>query len=118
MPGIKFDTDKPDLTLVPYEFSAGAAHGLAFGLRKYERHNYLKGMSHTRLAAAVMRHLSKWASGEDLDPEAVAMDCQVTHLELACSALAMLMANVGRHPHLDDRGYGDDDEIARLRSEA
>jgi hypothetical protein len=67
--GIKHDLDKPDLSLLPYEFLAGVAQAMMFGEKKYGRYNFMGGIAWHRIGAAGARHLFKWLGGEDLDPE-------------------------------------------------
>ena len=109
MSGVKNDEDKPDLTLIPYEVMAAMARGLMFGVQKYSRNNYTRGLSHTRLVASIQRHLAKWASGATYDKDAEQRGWKLTHVDLAASGMAMIHCNVGRHPELDDRGFSSDD---------
>ena len=99
--GIKHDTGKPPITLLDRDFLEGAAQVMRFGAEKYGRHNWCKGISHTRLADAAMRHLIAWASGEDIDPES-----GLPHIDHASASLNMLRGNQRLHPGLDDRFKG------------
>ena len=99
--GIKHDAGKPPITLLDRDFIEGAAQVMRFGAEKYGRHNWCKGISHTRLADAAMRHLIAWASGEDIDPES-----GLPHIDHASASLNMLRGNQRLHPGLDDRYRG------------
>ena len=101
--GIKHDTGKPPITLLDRDFLEGAAQVMRFGAEKYGRHNWCKGISHTRLADAAMRHLIAWASGEDIDPES-----GLPHIDHASASLNMLRGNQRLHPGMDDRYKGQD----------
>lgn len=67
--GVKFDQGKPSITLIPVEFLLGIAEVFGFGAQKYGKHNYRKGMDHSRILDAMGRHYLAIVRGEDLDPE-------------------------------------------------
>jgi hypothetical protein len=92
MSGIKHDTNKPDLSLIPKIALDHEAFALMVGARKYGRYNYCKGMEASRLIAAAMRHLTAWMSGEECDPE----DGQ-HHLGSvkACASMILHMSQLG-----------------------
>lgn len=69
MPGLKFDDDKPDMSLLSRPFLEAVAHAKMIGEKKYGRYNYLEGMEASRYVAAAMRHLVAWMDGEDFDPK-------------------------------------------------
>ncbi len=96
--GLKFDGDKPDLSLVPGEFSAEVARGFMYGASKYGRYNYLNGMDWHRLVAAAKRHVDAFQEGEDSDPES-----GVSHLAHAACGLAMLIVFQKRNLGTDTR---------------
>lgn len=83
--GIKFDKDKPDLSLCPLSALELMAWAFMDGLIKYGRHQYKEGMESHRLVAAAQRHLLKWEQGEEH-----ATDSGVHHLGGALASIAML----------------------------
>ncbi len=84
--GLKFDTGKPDLSLVPLSALEGMAKAFMVGEKKYGRGQYKKGFESHRLVAAVLRHVTAWNDGETLDPET-----GNNHLWHALASLAMLL---------------------------
>lgn len=100
--GVKFDADKPDMTLLPYEALAGAAHALMYGEKKYGRNNWCKGLDATRQVAAVMRHVTLWTNGVDTDAES-----GLHHLDHALAMLMMARSMLVRDPNRDTRGFTD-----------
>jgi Domain of unknown function (DUF5664) len=67
--GVKYDEDKPPLDLLDPVALEGLARVLAFGAKKYAKHNWRGGISYTRLVAAMLRHIFAILRGEDTDPE-------------------------------------------------
>ncbi len=67
--GTKYDQDKTPYDLLSVEFMEGIAEVLKFGAKKYEPHNWAKGIRYSRVFSALMRHLWDWWRGERLDPE-------------------------------------------------
>ena len=107
MKGVKHDEGKPQLSLLPFEALAEAAQAFAFGAARYGRQNYTKGMPVTRPVDAALRHISKWANGEDIDP-----DSGCTHLGCALASLMMAVAIQHRWPEEHDpRGFDDEDAV-------
>ena len=68
MAGIKNDTGKVDLSLVPMVAVVRLAEAMTVGLR-YGRYNYCEGMEASRVMGALLRHAFKWFNGEDFDPD-------------------------------------------------
>lgn len=91
--GIKYDTNKPDLALLPPEFLNEVALALMHGEKKYGRYNFTGGMAWCRIAAAALRHITAWTWGEDVDSES-----GLNHLAHAGACLSMLA--VFRHRKL------------------
>lgn len=96
--GQKFDTDKPMVDLLDVEWLLGTAQVLTFGAKKYDKHNWRKGISYTRLIAAALRHLFAIMRGEDVDAESGLK--HVHHLSCCIMFLSYMMDH---RPDLDDR---------------
>lgn len=96
--GLKYDSNKPPVDLVPREAIEAAARAFGFGARKYAAHNFKLGLQYSRLAGAVQRHLLAYMDCEDLDPES-----GLSHLDHAMSALSMLVYMSKNKPEMDDR---------------
>lgn len=97
--GLKNDSEKPDLSLVPLVAIEGMARALMTGEKKYNRYNYLSGFHSHRLIAASLRHILAWQDGETLDPET-----GNNHLWHALASLAMLL-DCEKHGTLVDTRY-------------
>lgn len=97
MQGLKFDSEKPDLTLVPTHLSEAVARVMMFGASKYGRNNWRLGMEHHRLLAATMRHINKFLRGEEFDEES-----GMPHLWHAACDLAFLIEYQQENIGLDD----------------
>lgn len=102
---IKYDGDKPDITLVPYEAILATARPLHWACnvaRKYNRNNWRQGggMDATRTVRAALSHIHKWVDGEDNDDES-----GLCHLDHAMASLAMAVATLKFRPEADNRGF-------------
>lgn len=95
---LKYDTGKPQLSLVSYESLSGEARAMEYGLRKYSRNNYKQGMEWSRLLDASMRHITKYAGGTDIDSES-----GLNHLYHAKACLGMLIFYIENNLGVDDR---------------
>ncbi len=84
--GTKHDQDKPDLSLLPKELLEETAKAFMYGEKKYGRHNFRNGFDHHRPAAAALRHIVAYLSGEDNDAES-----GVSHLGHAAASIGMLL---------------------------
>jgi hypothetical protein len=96
--GLKYDGNKPDLSLIPKAALDSCAKAFMFGASKYERDNFREGMEWTRLTASCMRHVTAFQEGENLDPES-----GVHHLGHALACLSMLMYYVETQSGTDNR---------------
>lgn len=94
--GIKYDQGKPDHSLHPPAALDEIAKVWVFGERKYASWNWANGFAWRRPAAAALRHIFAWLSGEDKDPES-----GLSHLAHACCCLFMLL-------HFEKHGIGED----------
>jgi hypothetical protein len=96
--GRKFDTDKPPLDLLDRHALEEIARVLAFGARKYDRHNWRGGISYSRLIAAAQRHIAAFNDGEDKDDES-----HLSHLAHAGCCIMFALWMEKHRPDLDDR---------------
>lgn len=98
MSAIKDDGEKIQLDLLSTSWLMGVGAVLTFGAKKYASHNWRKGMSHSRLIAAALRHLLAYMGGEDVDPET-----GFSHLYHLSCCIMFLSELAITHPQLDDR---------------
>ncbi len=82
---VKFDSGKVQLDLLSWPAIRGLGDVLTFGAKKYAAHNWRKGMVHSRLYAAALRHIFASLSGEDRDPES-----NLDHIDHAMCCLMFL----------------------------
>ena len=69
MAGLKFDNNKPSLSLIPNKPLLEIARVLDFGSRKYSAHNWREGIEQDRLLSAALRHIYANNEGETVDAE-------------------------------------------------
>jgi hypothetical protein len=98
--GIKYDGDKPDYSLVPFQAMDEVVKVLTYGAAKYDRFNWEK-VEPRRYQAAALRHISAYMQGEKIDPES-----GINHLaHAACSLLFLtdfdLKEGVYKTPEID-----------------
>ena len=87
MSGVKFDTGKPPLGLIPRQALVAEAQVMAFGAERYGRDNWRGGMEWSRLTDAALRHITAFVDGEDVDPES-----GLHHLAHARCCMGFLLA--------------------------
>ncbi len=86
--GLKYDVDKPDLSLLSPNAITYLAKVLTFGAKKYAPNNWRNGIDQIRLIAAALRHIFAFAAGHNTDSEtglphmAHAMCCCMFSIEL------------------------------------
>lgn len=90
--GVKHDTGKNQLDLVPPELDEAVGKILTFGAVKYGPHNWRGGLKYSRVVAALLRHLNAYRAGKVLDPET-----GMSHLWHAGCNLAFLIT-FDEHP--------------------
>lgn len=96
---LRRDAGKLRYDLLPWDAMDELVRVYTVGAAKYEDNNWLKGMSWGRCVGAMFRHMSRWALGEERDPET---NCY--HLAHAMwNAMALLTYSM--------RGLGTDDRI-------
>jgi hypothetical protein len=84
--GTKHDAGKLPLDLLSPYAAIATAEVLLFGAQKYERWNWSKGILYSRVYSALLRHLTAWWTGEELDPET-----NLPHLAHASCCLMFLL---------------------------
>jgi hypothetical protein len=96
--GARYNTDKPDLSLIPLSTLEDEARVWMYGAKKYAAFNWMKGMPWSVPLACALRHLAAFQKGEDIDPES-----GQTHLAHAMCNLRMLTLYAQTYPEGDDR---------------
>lgn len=97
--GIKHDSGKLPLELLPTDALEEIAKVLQFGAKKYARRNWEGGIKYSRLVGAVLRHSFAWLRGEDKDPET-----GYSHMAHAgCEILFLIAFECRGRTDLDDR---------------
>ena len=96
--GRKDDTGKIDWALLVPSVTEKILEVFMFGAGKYGRDNYKAGMDWSRVYSALMRHMTAWWDGEDLDPET-----SKSHLAHAGCCIMMLLYYVIFKKGKDDR---------------
>lgn len=96
--GVKFDDGKLQMDLLPVIGLLLEGDVYTRGSKKYDSHNWRKGLKWSRVEAALFRHLLWWKAGERIDPD----DGQ-HHLAAIKWAAGVLMEFEITHPELDDR---------------
>ena len=96
--GIKFDSEKPPLSILTKESLIAEARAFEYGAKKYNRNNYKLGMDWSRIIDATLRHLISFNNKEDFDDES-----KLNHLWHAKACLAMLIYYYENKVGKDDR---------------
>lgn len=95
---LKFDENKPGMSLLSRIALEETAKVMDFGKQKYDAHNWRKGFAWSRPLSAAMRHLMAFNDGEDKDPES-----GLSHLAHAACCIMFLLEFEKTHKELDDR---------------
>ena len=96
--GIKYDVDKPDMSLLSPYAMYELAKVLSYGKVKYAAHNWRKGIERSRLISAALRHIFSYLAGQDKDPET-----GLSHLSHATCCLMFATELHVTMPDTDDR---------------
>ena len=109
--GMKFDSDKPDYSLVPFAALDEVVKVLTYGAKKYDRFNWEKVERH-RYEAAALRHISAYMQGEKYDPET-----DINHLAHAvCSLLFLTQFDLNEKNEKKPKSYLYNNELAWYNS--
>lgn len=96
--GARYNSNKPDLSLIPLCTLEDEARVWMYGKQKYAAWNWAKGMDWSIPLACALRHLSAWQRGEENDPES-----GLPHIAHAMCNLRMLTLYSKTYPEGDDR---------------
>lgn len=98
----RYNQDKVQMDLLCFTALEGQAKVLTKALDKYDRHNWTLGLRNSGIIASLLRHLSAYQRGEDIDPES-----GLPHVHhISCNAM-FLGSNYELRKHLDDRPCSD-----------
>lgn len=67
--GLRYNDGKPQWNLLDWDALIPLIKVLEYGAKKYDAHNWKKGLSYTSTSDSLMRHLISFMNGEDLDKE-------------------------------------------------
>ena len=111
MSGIKHDTGKPQLELLPTRALTEVGKVMTFGAKKYAPNNWRGGFAWTRILGSTLRHLFAWAGGEDVDPET-----GLSHLSHAATNVLFLIEMEQTNTGTDDRYRYDNSDTTEQSS--
>jgi len=97
--GVKHDSGKAPLSLIPADALTEIAHVFGFGAQKYAAFNWTGGFDHRRLYDALLRHTFASLAGENTD-----LESSRDHLAHAGCCILMLLSHRLRGLGKDDRG--------------
>ncbi len=95
---LRYNKNKPKLSLIDLSKMEDCANVLEFGAKKYSRDNWKKGLPLSEILDSMLRHIAAIQKGEWLDPESGLP--HIGHIQCNALFLAWMMQN---RPDLDDR---------------
>jgi len=107
----KDNKNKPRLSLIPKSALYALGDAMTYGEKKYDAHNWRKGIPLSYLLDAALRHIQQFNDGENYDEESKAH-----HLGSAMANLAMAIEMHLTNPDADDR-YNKKQDITVLTEE-
>lgn len=66
---LRFNSAKPKMSLLDLHSLVPAVQVLEFGMLKYSRNNWKKGLKRSEVIDSLMRHILAMQKGEEIDPE-------------------------------------------------
>jgi len=90
---LRYNTGKPDYSLVPMAAMKEAVHVLEYGSTKYAIDNWMRPTNWRVSYACLMRHMAAWQGGEDNDPESGR-----NHLGHAMCNILQMLYMLENHP--------------------
>ena len=95
---LRYNEGKLQWSLVDFKSLEGLVKVLEMGAKKYDKHNWKKGMPVTQVSESLLRHMFAFLNGEDTDSES-----KLSHLShVMCNAM-FLEYIIREKPHYDDR---------------
>lgn len=105
----RFNEGKPRMDLIPLYALEEIGKVYDYGTHKYDDHNWRKGLDWNQgCAASLLRHLTKWQDGEELDEES-GLPHDVHIAWNAITLVAMRLKNEGT----DDRFKSPDKDLSK-----
>lgn len=96
--GVKDDAAKLRMDLIPADSLRDLADVYTMGAKKYADENWRKGIEWKRIYGAILRHLTLWFLGQDVD-----LESGLSHLAHAAWGCFTLLNYRRTHPELDNR---------------
>lgn len=97
--GVKFDGEKPDVSLVPSGALLEEAYVWSAGKKKYTAYNWYSGIEYSRILAAIGRHYELLKAGIDLDYETKRHHAAA----IRCGCAMLIEFDLDGRKQLDDR---------------
>lgn len=95
---LRFNEEKLKWSLVDFDSLEDMVRVLEFGAKKYAENNWKKGLKTTEVVESMMRHMTAYLRGEDLDPES-----GLSHIgHIQCNAMFLSYMNRFK-PNFDTR---------------
>jgi hypothetical protein len=112
--GFKFDGTKPDMSLIPSAALFEEAAVWTFGKAKYEAYNWHKGITYSRILAAIERHSALLKAGIDLDYETKKHHAAA----IRCGCAMLIQFALEGRVELDDRIKLSDETKSKIETMA
>ena len=87
----RFNTGKPEWSLVDYKALEPMVRVLEMGKKKYSANNWKRGLPTTEICESLLRHLYAYMGGEDTDPESGLS--HIAHVQCNAMFLQHMMQN-------------------------
>lgn len=97
--GLKYDTGKPDMSLIPTAAALEEAAVWSYGKAKYSQFQWHKGITYGKILAAMERHLVLLKAGADYDYENKLHNAAA----IRCGAAMLIQFTLEDRFELDDR---------------
>lgn len=95
----RFNTGKPEWSLVDFPSLEPMVRVLEFGAQKYSRNNWKKGLPINSIIDSLMRHVIAYKEGEDIDPES-----GISHIgHMMCNLMFLSYVDRNLKDKFDDR---------------